>query len=179
MQALITLQHNTLHFFSLNRPRPNRRNYLTDSMFTEQLPEVFYYVNNLSGLVCLDGDMNILFDNPLQSLTKQTLTTLCLYSLVQVINEPTHWCGHIIDRVIFRPDDDTHRNVLLQTHLNQTIIALNPTSMSQFLCLLPHTGLLGIWLTLTAHHLMLNFTVFQSFHLLKRRSCTVTFCALC
>ena len=54
-------------------------------------------------------DMNIHFDNPLQSLTKQTLSTLCLYSLVQVINKPTHRCGHIIDWVIVRPDDDIHR----------------------------------------------------------------------
>ena len=53
--------------------------------------------------------MNIHFDNPLQSLTKQTLSTLSLYSLVQVINKPTHMCGHIIDWVIVRPDDDIHR----------------------------------------------------------------------
>ena len=74
-------------------------------MFTEQLPDLDY-VNNLPGFVCLVGDMNIHFDNPLQSLTKQTLTTLSLNSLVQVINKPTHRCGHIIDWVIVRPDDD-------------------------------------------------------------------------
>ena len=53
--------------------------------------------------------MNIHIDNPLQSPTKQTLTTLSLYNLVQVINKPTHRCGHIIDRVIVRPDDDIHK----------------------------------------------------------------------
>ena len=109
VQASITLQHNTLHFFCLYRPPPNRRNNLTDSMFTEQLPDLLDYVNSLPGLVCLIGDMNIHFDNPLQSLTKQTLSTLSLYGLVQVINKPTHRCGHIIDWVIVRPDDDIHR----------------------------------------------------------------------
>ena len=109
VQASITLQHNTLHFFCLYRPPPNRRNNLTDSMFTEQLPDLLDYVNSLPGLVCLVGDMNIHFDNPLQSLTKQTLNTLSLYSLVQVINKPTHRCGHIIDWVIVRSDDDIHR----------------------------------------------------------------------
>ena len=34
------------------------------------------------------------------------------------------------------------KNLLLQTHLNQTIIAINPTSMLQSLSLLPNTGLL-------------------------------------
>ena len=109
VQASITLQHNTLHFFCLYRPPPNRRNNLTDSMFTEQLPNLLNYVNSLPGHVCLVGDMNIHFDNPLQSLTKQTLSTLSLYGLVQVINKPTHRCGHIIDWVIVRPDDDIHR----------------------------------------------------------------------
>ena len=109
VQASITLHHNTLHFFCLYRPPPNRRNNLTDSMLTEQLPDLLDYFNNLPGFACLVGDMNIHFDNPLQSLTKLTLTTLSLYSLVQVINKPTHRCGHIIDWVIVRPDEDIHR----------------------------------------------------------------------
>ena len=109
MQASITLQHNTLHFFYLYRPPPSLRNNLTDSMFTEQLPDFLDYVNSLPGFICLVGDMNIHFENSLQSLTKQTLSTLSLYNLVQVINKPTHRCGHIIDWVIVRPDDDIHR----------------------------------------------------------------------
>ena len=100
VQASITLHHNTLHFLCLYRPPPNRRNNLTDSMFTEQLPDLLDYVNNLPGFACLVGDMNIHFDNPLQSLTIQSLSTLSLYYLVQVINKPTHRCGHIIDWVI-------------------------------------------------------------------------------
>ena len=85
---------------------------------------------------------------------------------------------YIIDWVIVRPDDDIHKNLLLQTHFNQTTIALNPTSIFQSLSLLPYTGLLGTLLTLTAHHLLLNFPVFQSFHLLKMQTSSVTFCAL-
>ena len=90
------------------RPPPNRRNNPTDSMFTEQLPDLDY-VNNFPGFICIVGDMNIHFENPLQSLTKQNLTTLSLYIPVQVINKPTHRCSHIIDWVVVRPDDDIHR----------------------------------------------------------------------
>ena len=36
------------------------------------------------------------------------MTTFSLYDLVQVINKPTHRCGHIIDWVIVRPDDGIH-----------------------------------------------------------------------
>ena len=165
VQASITLQHNTLHFFCLYRPPPNRRNNITDSMITEQLPDFLDYVNSLPGFVSLVVDMNIHYGNQLQSQTKQTLTTLSLNSLVQVINKPTHRCSQIIDWVIVRPDDDIKKNLLLQTHLNHAIIALNPTSMFQSQSLLPNIGLFRTLLTLTAHHLLLNFPVFQSFHL--------------
>ena len=113
VQASITLQHNTQHFFCLYRPPPNRRNNISDSIFTEQLTDLLDYVSNLPRFVCLVGDMNIHFDNPLQSLTKQTLTTLSLHSLAQVINKPTHRCVHIIDRVIVRAYDDIHKKLLL------------------------------------------------------------------
>ena len=79
-------------------------------MFSEQLPDRLNFIDSLSGFVCLVGNMNIHFDNPLQSLTKQTLTTLCLNSLVQFINKTTHRCGTIIHWLIVRPDDDIHRN---------------------------------------------------------------------
>ena len=108
VQASITLQHNTLHFFCLYRPPPNRRNNLTDSMLTEQLPDLLDYANYLPGFACLVGDMNIHYDNPLQSPTRQTLTTFSLYNLVHVINKPTHRCDYIIYWVIILPDDDIH-----------------------------------------------------------------------
>ena len=44
-------------------------------MFIEQLPDIRDYVDNLPGFVCLVYDMNIHFDNQLQSQTKPTLTS--------------------------------------------------------------------------------------------------------
>ena len=57
-------------------------------MFTKQLPDLLDYINNLPEFACLVDDMNIHFDDPLQSLTKQTLITLNLHSLAQVIDNP-------------------------------------------------------------------------------------------
>ena len=86
VQASITLLQNALHLFCLYRLPQSRRSNLADSMFTEQLPGLLDYVNNLPEFVCLVGDMNIHIDNPSQSQTEQTLTTLSLHSLDQVIN---------------------------------------------------------------------------------------------
>ena len=104
-------------FFGLYRPPPNRRNNLTDTMFTEQLPDFLDFVSNLPGFVCLFGDMIIHFDNPLQALAKQTLTSLNLHDLVLVINMLAHRCDHIIDWVIVRPDNDIHRKSIVTDSL--------------------------------------------------------------
>ena len=147
-------------------------------MFTEQLPGLLDYINNLSGFACLVGDMNIHFDNPLQSLTKQILTTHSLYNLVQVIKNPHTGAVISLTGSLFDLTMTSIKNLLSQTHLNQTIIVLNPTSMFQPLSRLPYSRLLGTLLRLTAHPLMLNFQVFQSFHLLKRQTSSVTLCVL-
>ena len=147
-------------------------------MFTEQLPDLLDYINNLPGFVCLVGDMNIHFDNPIQSLTKQTLTTHSLYDLVQVINNPTHMCGHIIDWVIVRPGDDIHKESTVTDSLESVHYCTKSYYYGSVSKPSTYTGLLGTWLTLTAHHSLLIFPVFQSFHLLKRQASSVTICAL-
>ena len=134
--SLFTSQHNTLHFFCLYRPPPIRRKNLTDSMFTEQLPDLLDYVSNLPGFVCPVGDMNIHFDNPLQSLTKQTLTTLIFITLSKSLISPLtggviSLTGSLFDLIM-----TSIENLVLQTHLNQTIIALSPTSMFHVFSLL-------------------------------------------
>ena len=77
-------------------------------MFTEQLPDLLDYIFILPGFVYLVGVMNIHVDNPLHSLTKQILTILSPYCLVLVISMHTHMCGHIIDWIDLRPEDDIH-----------------------------------------------------------------------
>ena len=72
VHASIIIQPNTPHYFCLFRPTPNRRSNLSDSTFSEQLPDLFDYINDLLGFVCLVGSMSIHFDNPLQSLPKLT-----------------------------------------------------------------------------------------------------------
>ena len=115
MQASITLQLNTTFFSVCAALHPTNEKILL-TMFTEQLPDLDY-INSLPAFVCLVGDMNIHFDNPLQSLTKQTLSTLSLHNLVQVINKPTHRCGQIIDWVYVRLDDDIHKQFIVSDSL--------------------------------------------------------------
>jgi hypothetical protein len=59
-------------------------------MFTDQLPDLLDYINSLHGHVCLVGDVNIHFDRPNETLTKNTLNLLCMYNLFQsLVNQHT------------------------------------------------------------------------------------------
>ena len=109
---------------------------------------------------------------PLQPLTKRTLTTLRIYSIIQVINEPTHKYGHIIDWVVVRPDEDIHTKSAVadsQESDHYFIKSYFNVSVSK-----PYARQLGTWLTLTS--IIYGWT-FQciSFHLLKRRTSIVNF----
>ena len=97
------------------------------------------------------------------TITNQTdLTTLCLHILVKITNKTITGVVISLAGYLFDQTMTSIKNLLLQTHLNQSIIALNPTSMFRYLSLLTNLGLLGRLLTLTAHHLSLNFPVSQS-----------------
>ena len=61
VQASITLQHNTLHFFVCTALHQTDETTLL-TMFTEQLPDLLDYVSSLPGFVCLVGDMNFKFN---------------------------------------------------------------------------------------------------------------------
>ena len=159
MQASITTAY---YIFSVCTALLSSYGIILLTVFTEQLSDLDY-INNLPGLVCY---MNIHFNNPLQSLARQTLTTLMTSS--KSLMSPIICADISLTGLLFDLMTTSMKDLLLQTHLNQTIIALNPTLIFQSLSLLSYTRLLGTWLTLTVHHLLLNFPVFQSFHLLNR-----------
>ena len=115
--------------------------------------------------------MNIHFDNPLQSLTKHTLTTLSLYKLVQVINKPTHRCGHIIDWVVVRLGDDIHKKRTVTDSLESGHYCIKSyfnVSVSKH----------SITCRTVGYMANIDFPMFLSFNLLERRTISVTFCAL-
>ena len=170
VQASITLQHNTLHCFCLYHPPPSLQNNLPDSFFTEQLPDL-NYIDNRPGLVCLVVTWI--------STTVTNQTNLWLITLFKSFMSPLISAVKSLTWLLFDLTMTSMKNLLLQSYLNQIIIALNPSLMFQSLCLLPYTRLLGTLLTFSVHHLLLHYTVFQNFHLLKRSTSTVTFCTLC
>ena len=51
------------------------------------------------------GDFNIHFDSPANSLTSKTLEILTTFDIVKGVQAPTHRCGHTIDWVLYRANE--------------------------------------------------------------------------
>ena len=108
IQVSVTLQTSALHFLCMYRPPPSRKNKLTDSLFSEQFPDLIDTCNSLRGQICILGDMNIHYDCPDHPLTSKTLDLLYMYNFKQVVTQSTHRRGHILDCIIIRPSDQIH-----------------------------------------------------------------------
>ena len=83
------------------RPPPSSRNQLTNSGFLADMDSLFdeiFVLSSVPGL--LIGDFNVHLDNPNDSTTKCMNEILRAYSLYQLVTEPTHDSGHVIDLVI-------------------------------------------------------------------------------
>ena len=99
------LQHRVLHFFCVYRPPPSCKNKLTESMFFSQFPNLPDYCNPLPGLLSILSNFNFHLDQPQNPNTSKFLDLLCMHSLHQQVDQPTHRQGHTVDLVIERADD--------------------------------------------------------------------------
>ena len=88
MLTSIILQNSTLHFFGLRSPPPNHRYNHTVPMSKLRQSGVLSYKNNILASACHFVGMNIHYDNPQQSINKQTLTTISFYN--HAIAHPHH-----------------------------------------------------------------------------------------
>ena len=104
-QATLSLEKRSVNFFCLYRPPPNRKNKLTDSLFVEQLSAFLEYCNSITGCLLILGDFNFHFDRPTDQHVSKILDLLKIFNLAQSVNLPTHTHGHILDWIIYRPDD--------------------------------------------------------------------------
>ena len=80
IHATLTLTQKTLHFYTLYRPPPNRKNKLTDPLFFEQFPDLLEHCNSLAGNSFILGDFNFHYDCPLNPYTSRLNDLLSLFT---------------------------------------------------------------------------------------------------
>ena len=111
VMVTLSLSNRSTHFFCIYRPPPNSKNKLSVSLFIEQLPALLDFCNSLGGSVMILGDFNFHYDHPDNPYVSKILDLLHVYNLEQSVHVPTHKHGHILDWIVYRPDD----NILLSS----------------------------------------------------------------
>ena len=115
--SLSVPQHN-IHLICIYRTFPSKKNKLTDAMFHQEFPGLLDYCNTLSGTYIVLGDINFHFDQPQHPSTAKMIELLDQFSLSQSVTEPTHNRGHIIDWIMYRPQDGVVRSTSVTQELS-------------------------------------------------------------
>ena len=90
----------SLVFVCLYRPPPSKRNKLTNSKFLEEFPELLsQYADSRRNVLYL-GDSNFHYNDSSDIQVSRLKTLLSDHSPTQLVNVPTHKCGHILDWVV-------------------------------------------------------------------------------
>ena len=83
----------------LYRPPSSRKNKLSNQLFLQELPEFFtQFAGSHSDLVLL-GDFNFHYGDCADTQVNRLKTVLSDHSLTQLVDAPTHRCGHTLDWV--------------------------------------------------------------------------------
>ena len=105
VEIQLSLDHfSVVVFLCLYRPPPGKRSNLTNSMFLEEFPElVSQHAVSSSDIVYL-GDFNFHHNDFSDGQMSRLKKLLSDHSLTQIVNVPTHKCGHLLDCVVVRFD---------------------------------------------------------------------------
>ena len=95
----------------LYRPPYSKQNNNTNNMFLDEFPDFLHSLGDSKGAVTVMGDINFHFENQHDSEVCKLKSLLDDCCLQQLVNQPTHRCGHTLDWVIIRDDSVIIDNV--------------------------------------------------------------------
>ena len=96
------VHHSSLLFLvCIYRPPPNRQNRLTDRMFLDEFSDLLAsFQSAFPNNPVFTGDEDFHCDKPSDRTVNKIKTLLHDHSLLQLIDEPTHTHGHILNWLI-------------------------------------------------------------------------------
>ena len=95
----------SMSFVCLYRPPPSRVNKFTDKMFQDEFSGLLAYLASRTGESLFVGDFNYHFDCTSCPHVKQLQTLFSDNCLTQLIHDPTHCRGHILDWMVVRENN--------------------------------------------------------------------------
>ena len=95
-----------LRLVNVYRPPPSTANGLSVALFLKEFSTYLEHLNLAPGLLLMCGDFNFHVDRPNDSDSREFMTILDSFDLIQHIVGATHWDGHTLDLIITRVSDD-------------------------------------------------------------------------
>ncbi len=98
------------------RPSPSKMNMFTTQQFLEDIEDYLAAIATdiITEDVCIVGDFNLYLDKSEHPNTAQFLGILSELELQQLVTQPTHKAGHILDFVITGAESNTLSSVHVQ-----------------------------------------------------------------
>ena len=84
---------------------PSSVNELIFKHFISEFSDLLYFYASDTSRKIFIGDSNIHANKPDDSEVRQYLELLCVHGLVQLVDEPTHKSGNILDHIVRSSDD--------------------------------------------------------------------------
>ncbi|XP_046579589.1 uncharacterized protein LOC124287149 [Haliotis rubra] len=111
LEFQITHGKTCTNILALYRPPPSKKNSFTFSMFHDEFAKILDSVVCKKSRLVIIGDFNIHFDKKDNLQTAQMLKLLDSHNCKQLVSEPTHKSGHIVDWVLSRDGDSCTTDV--------------------------------------------------------------------
>ena len=131
MHATLVLHNQTINFFCICCPPPSHKNKLSFTLFLKEFPNVLDFSNSITGKTIILGDFNLHFDQPNSPDVSKirykfdTKNSIQKFDLMQTVDKPTHRCGHILDWILHRRNDE----ILRTTHVSHQLTSDHFTIM--------------------------------------------------
>ncbi|XP_035827940.1 uncharacterized protein LOC118478439 [Aplysia californica] len=103
--AFIRSEQLTFRVTCIYRPPPNKKNKFTSKEFFIEFQDLLFQLEQAASPFYIIGDFNFHFDVPSVPDTKRLVSILDDHNLQQLIKEPTHRSGHILDLLITNTAD--------------------------------------------------------------------------
>ena len=96
----------TVRTILIYRPPPSETNGLSVSLFHEEFSNLLEEVVVSPSEILLVGDFNFHIDDQHDVCAKRFIDLIESFNFKQLVNQPTHQCGHTLDLVMVRSDVD-------------------------------------------------------------------------
>ena len=124
IQLQLFIKNHWITLIVLYRPPPSSKNKLTSAKFFEEMSCFLGDTSTAYSDFIIVGDLNFHLDVPTNPDTKRFCELLDIFKLRQLVLEPTHQAGHILDVIITRDEADIVHDLVVKDMISDHNLVL-------------------------------------------------------